>query len=171
MFSAEPRTLHQNKYKIYYLLEQRVHQQEHLNKCNTIQREIGNLMDVIYVYYCRFLMPLSEAEFTLTSILEELQKDPNPVKNDKRPLRATGVALSVAIGLLENAFSNSGARVMLFTGGPVTEGPGMVVSEELREPIRSHTDLIKENAKYTKKAQKVKPVIYYLILSVFFRTF
>jgi protein transport protein SEC23 len=102
----------------------------------------------------RFLMPLSEAEFTLTSILEELQKDPNPVKNDKRPLRATGVALSVAIGLLENAFPNSGARVMLFTGGPVTEGPGMVVSEELREPIRSHTDLIKENAKYTKKAQK-----------------
>ena len=53
-------------------------------------------------------MPLSEAEFTLTSILEELQKDPNPVKNDKRPLRATGVALSVAVGLLENSFNNSG---------------------------------------------------------------
>jgi len=102
----------------------------------------------------RFLMPLSEAEFTLSSILEELQKDPNPVKNDRRPLRATGVALSVAIGLLENSFPNSAARVMLFTGGPVTEGPGKVVSDELKEPIRSHTDLIKENAKHTKKSSK-----------------
>jgi len=102
----------------------------------------------------RFLMPLSEAEFTLTSILEELQRDPNPVKSDKRPLRATGVALSVAVGLLESSFPNSGGRVMLFTGGPVTEGPGMVASEELKEPIRSHTDIIKENAKHAKKAIK-----------------
>lgn len=53
-------------------------------------------------------MPLSEAEFTLTSILEELQKDPNPVKSDKRPLRATGAALAVAVGLLETTFANAG---------------------------------------------------------------
>jgi protein transport protein SEC23 len=53
-------------------------------------------------------MPLQEADLTITSILEELQKDPNPVKNDKRPLRATGVALSVAVGLLETSFQNSG---------------------------------------------------------------
>ena len=44
---------------------------------------------------------------------------------------------------------------MLFTGGAITEGPGMIASEELREPLRSHTDIQKENAKYTKKAQKV----------------
>ncbi len=100
-------------------------------------------------------MPFSDAEFTITNILEELQKDPNPVKSDKRPLRATGVALSVAIGILENSFPNSGARVMLFTGGPATEGPGMVVSEDLKEPIRSHTDIVKENARYVKKASKV----------------
>lgn len=102
----------------------------------------------------RFLMPISDAEFTLTSILEELTPDPNPVKSDKRPLRSTGVALSVAVGLLEATYPNTGARVMLFTGGPCTQGPGMVVSEELKEPIRSHTDLVKENSKYTKKAMK-----------------
>jgi protein transport protein SEC23 len=48
-----------------------------------------------------FLVPLSECELTLTSTLEELQHDPRPVKNDKRPLRATGVAISAAISLLE----------------------------------------------------------------------
>lgn len=53
-------------------------------------------------------MPLSEAEFTLTSILEELQCDPNPVKSDKRPFRATGVALSVGVALLEATYPNSG---------------------------------------------------------------
>jgi len=27
---------------------------------------------------------------------------------------------------------------MLFSGGPATEGPGMVLGQALREPIRSH---------------------------------
>ncbi len=48
-----------------------------------------------------FLVPLSECELTLTSILEELQPDPRPVKGDRRPLRATGVAVSAAVSLLE----------------------------------------------------------------------
>ena len=49
----------------------------------------------------RFLMPVSEAEFHLTSILEALAKDPWPVASDKRALRCTGVALGVAVGILE----------------------------------------------------------------------
>jgi len=102
----------------------------------------------------KFLMPLAEAEFTLTSILEELQRDPYPVKNDKRPLRSTGTALSVSLGLLENTVPDSGARVMLFTGGACTQGPGMIVSDDLKEPIRSHTDLSKDHCKHTKKAMK-----------------
>jgi len=44
---------------------------------------------------------------------------------------------------------------MLFSGGPCTEGPGMVVGPELREPIRSHNDLVKESDKHYKKAVKV----------------
>ena len=44
---------------------------------------------------------------------------------------------------------------MLFAGGPATEGPGMVVTPELREPIRSHHDLEKDTAKHWKKATKV----------------
>lgn len=51
---------------------------------------------------------------------------------------------------------------MLFIGGPCTQGPGMVVGESLKDPIRSHHDLEKENCKYHKKACKV--FFYCLIL-------
>ena len=59
------------------------------------------------------------------------------ITNDTRPdLRCTGVAVtSVAVGLLETTYPHTGARIMLFAGGPATEGPGMVVSNELKEPI------------------------------------
>ncbi|CAG1968997.1 unnamed protein product [Fusarium graminearum] len=102
----------------------------------------------------RFLLPVQQAEFQLTKALESLQKDPWPVANDRRNLRCTGVALSVAIGLLESSFQNAGGRIMLFAGGPATEGPGMVVGPELREPIRSHHDIDRDNVKYYKKALK-----------------
>lgn len=103
----------------------------------------------------RFLQPVAQCEFIMTSILEQLQRDPWPVANDKRPLRCTGTALSVAVGLLEAANILSGARIMLFSGGAATEGPGLVVNPELREPIRSHHDLEKDLAKHWKKASKV----------------
>lgn len=103
----------------------------------------------------RFLMPVQQAEYQLTKALETLQKDPWPVSNDRRSLRCSGVALSVAVGLLESSYQNAGARIMLFAGGPATEGPGMVVGPELREPIRSHHDIDRDNIKYFKKALKV----------------
>ncbi|KAK1044610.1 GTPase-activating protein S23 [Friedmanniomyces endolithicus] len=102
----------------------------------------------------RFLLPVQQCEFQLTNALESLQKDPWPVANDKRSIRCTGVALSVATGLLETSFQNAGGRIMLFTGGPATEGPGMVVGPELKEQIRSHHDIDRDNIKYYKKALK-----------------
>ena len=44
---------------------------------------------------------------------------------------------------------------MLFAGGPATEGPGMVVSNELKEPIRSHHDIERDSVKHFKRAVKV----------------
>ncbi|KAG4094109.1 hypothetical protein H8356DRAFT_1346990 [Neocallimastix lanati (nom. inval.)] len=102
----------------------------------------------------RFILPIQQCEFNISTIIEQLQKDPWPVKTENRPLRCTGVALSVAIGLLEACFQNTGARIMLFSGGPATEGPGMVVGQALREPIRSHHDLEKETDKHYRKAVK-----------------
>lgn len=101
-----------------------------------------------------FLVPLSECELNITSILEELQHDPRPAKSDRRPLRATGAAVSAAVSLLEATFPNFGARVMLFVGGPCTEGPGLVVGDELKEIMRSYSDIVKDKAKYTSKASK-----------------
>ena len=41
----------------------------------------------------------------MTAILEGLQKDAWPVASDRRAQRCTGVAMSVAVGLLEVRFS------------------------------------------------------------------
>ncbi|KAF9648469.1 hypothetical protein BDM02DRAFT_3144262 [Thelephora ganbajun] len=102
----------------------------------------------------RFLLPVQQVEFQLTGILESLSRDPWPVANDKRPLRCTGNAVSVAVGLLETTYPNTGARIMVFSGGPCTEGPGMAVSNELKEPIRSHHDIDRDSAKHFKRASK-----------------
>uniref|UniRef100_A0A8D3C562 Protein transport protein SEC23 n=1 Tax=Scophthalmus maximus TaxID=52904 RepID=A0A8D3C562_SCOMX len=102
----------------------------------------------------RFLQPVHRVDMNLTDLLGELQRDPWPVPQGKRPLRSTGVALTVAVGLLEGTFPNTGARVMLFIGGPPTQGPGMVVGDELKTPIRSWHDIQKDNARHLKKATK-----------------
>ena len=44
---------------------------------------------------------------------------------------------------------------MLFCGGPGTEGPGMAIGTELKEPIRSHHDIERDNIKYYKRSVKV----------------
>ncbi|XP_010777439.1 protein transport protein Sec23B [Notothenia coriiceps] len=103
---------------------------------------------------CKFLQPVHRVDMNLTDLLGELQRDPWPVPQGKRPLRSTGVALSVAVGLLEGTYPNTGARVMLFIGGPPTQGPGMVVGDELKLPIRSWHDIQKDNARHLKKATK-----------------
>ncbi|KAL5549624.1 hypothetical protein UlMin_004855 [Ulmus minor] len=102
----------------------------------------------------RFLLPASECEFTLNSMLEELQKDPWPVAADQRSTRCTSTALSVAASLLGACVPGSGARIMAFVGGPSTEGPGAIVSKNLSEPIRSHKDLDKDSATHFHKAVK-----------------
>lgn len=49
----------------------------------------------------------------------------------------------VAAGLTDAALAASccAVRIMLFVGGPITEGRGQVVSKELEDPIRSHKAL------------------------------
>ena len=76
-------------------------------------------MDVVK----RFLLPLNECEFTLNSILDDLQPDPWNIPSGEREQRASGVALNVGVSLIE-ACPIPGARVMFFTGGCCTIGPG-----------------------------------------------
>ncbi|CAA7406538.1 unnamed protein product [Spirodela intermedia] len=102
----------------------------------------------------RFLVPASECEFVLNSVLEELQKDPWPVPTNERPSRCTSAALSLAASLLGICVPGSGARIMAFLGGPSTEGLGAIVSKILSEPIRSHKDLDKGSTPFYSKAVK-----------------
>ena len=71
-------------------------------------------------------MPVSECEFQLNSILDDLESDPWLVLQDERPARCLGTALNLAIGLLE-AVPKISARIMTLIGGPTTIGPGMIV--------------------------------------------
>lgn len=102
----------------------------------------------------RFLQPVHKCDMALTDLLGELQKDPWPVPQGRRYLRSTGTALSIAVGLLECTYPNTAARIMLFVGGPCSQGPGQVLNDELKEPIRSHHDIHKDNARHMKKAIK-----------------
>lgn len=75
----------------------------------------------------RFLLPVQQVEFQLTGILESLSRDPWPVANDKRALRCTGNAVSVAVSLLEVSCDNCLSSVVnlwsarLLTLTPVRE--------------------------------------------------
>ncbi|EKX47073.1 secretory protein 23A [Guillardia theta CCMP2712] len=100
----------------------------------------------------RFIQPYSECEFSFTGILEGLEHDPWPVKIEHRPLRCTGAALAVAAGLLECSNPNNPSRIMMFLGGPCTEGPGQVVGVEKEEPMRGHSDIDNDSVKWAKKA-------------------
>ncbi|KAK8682715.1 hypothetical protein V6N13_055090 [Hibiscus sabdariffa] len=102
----------------------------------------------------RFLLPASDCEYTLNSLLDELQPDQWPVQAGRRASRCTGVALSVAAGLLGACLAGTGARIIALVGGPCTEGPGTIVSKDLSEPVRSHKDLDKDAAPYFKKTVK-----------------
>ncbi|KAL7105980.1 hypothetical protein ACP275_07G082400 [Erythranthe tilingii] len=100
----------------------------------------------------RFLLPASECEYALDSLLDELATDQWPVAPGNRALRCTGVALSVAAGLLGASTAGTGARIIALVGGPCTEGPGAIVSKDLSEPVRSHKDLDKDAAPFFRKA-------------------
>lgn len=55
-----------------------------------------------------------------------------------RARRATGAAVGAATALLEGCIPTGAGRIMVFTGGPCTVGPGMTVGTNLEETLRTH---------------------------------
>ncbi|CAL9074355.1 unnamed protein product [Musa textilis] len=100
----------------------------------------------------RFLLPAADCEYALSSLLDELQTDQWPVEAGNRALRCTGVALNVASGLLGACMPGTGARIVALVGGPCTQGPGMIVSKDFSESVRSHKDLDKDAVPHFHKA-------------------
>lgn len=102
----------------------------------------------------RFFLPLEQVEFKLTQLLENLTPDQWTVPAGRRPLRATGSALSIASLLLQGSYKHVAARIILFASGPCTVNPGLIVSNELKDPLRSHHDIDSDRAQHYKKACK-----------------
>ncbi|KAJ4901751.1 Sec23/Sec24 protein transport family protein [Raphanus sativus] len=100
-----------------------------------------------------FLLPLAECEFNLISALEEIAPLVD-VKQGHRPHRSTGTAISTALGLLEGCALTTGARIMVFTSGPATRGPGIVVDSDLSRSIRTHRDIITGQVLYYDRSCK-----------------
>ncbi|KAJ5077891.1 protein transport protein sec23 [Anaeramoeba ignava] len=100
----------------------------------------------------KFLQPLSECELTLSTIIQELLVDPWKLTNKRRPMVSTGSAILAAETILSQW--KGGGRIMCFVSHPTTNGPGMVVGLEKKEPIRSHHDIQKETevARNTQKS-------------------
>lgn len=117
---------------------------------------VGNMTSspAMIAAMARFLVPAEQCEYQITQAIEALQRDPWEIPNEHRASRCTGVAVSVAVSVLERLVPNSGARVMVFAGGAPTEGPGLVVGRPLKEPIRSHHDIDTDTAKHHSKATK-----------------
>lgn len=101
----------------------------------------------------RFLAPVGEISASLDAVIEDLRKDPWPTSRENRPQRCTGVALSVAVTMLEKMCSKRGARIVMFIGGPPTVGEGAVAEEKLSTALRSHTDIEKGRATLLKPAK------------------
>lgn len=96
-------------------------------------------------------MPVFECEFNITTVIEEIHCS-REVLPGHRPQRCTGAAISAAIGLLEGCSVSTGSRIMVFTSGPATHGPGIVVDSDLGNSIRTHWDLINGCAPYYRKS-------------------
>ncbi|CAH8278484.1 unnamed protein product [Arabidopsis lyrata] len=98
-----------------------------------------------------FLLPLVECEFNLTCAFEEIVPLVD-VKPGHRPHRSTGAAISTALGLLEGCSVTTGSRIMVFTSGPTTRGPGIIVDSDLSNSIRTHRDIITGQVSYYDKS-------------------
>lgn len=105
----------------------------------------------------RFILPLSGCDYMLSTILDEMSRDSWPVVSGTRPNRCTGVAIGLAVSLLELCHANQPCKIVLLTCGPCTVGPGTVAAKEMSMEIRSHTDIQKDMP----NAKTVKPAVAY----------
>ena len=75
----------------------------------------------------KFLVSLEQAEYQINAALDSLQVDAHQPVSDHRKARCTGTALQVAVGLLDTGVSGPrSSRIMLFVGGPCTEGAALI---------------------------------------------
>ena len=91
-------------------------------------------------------------EVTPQKVAEQrnLKKRQQPQQQGLQPLQEQGGGGRV----LSGSCAGQGGRIILLTGGPCTEGAGLVVGKPNEEAMRSHKDLAKDSAPHFRKACK-----------------
>lgn len=104
----------------------------------------------------RFILPLGhdESKEIIINAINSFQPSKWTVKNASRAVRVTGTALNIASAIVEGSYAQCAAKISLFAAGACTFGPGQIVGTELKEPLRSHSDIEKGTAKHFKEADK-----------------
>ena len=82
----------------------------------------------------------------MNSFLDDLFPDPFPQGFEERKASCLGLALNVAVTLLETLHNNQPSRIFLFAGSPCNIGMGKIVNLSLKETIRNYLDFEKRNA-------------------------
>ena len=93
----------------------------------------------------KYFMPLKDCEFSLNSFLDDLFPDPFPQGLEERKASCLGLALNVAVTLLESLHNNQPSRIFLFAGSACNIGMGKIVGLSLKETIRNYLDFEKGN--------------------------
>ncbi len=86
----------------------------------------------------RFFQPISEIMNEFTEILEDINIDQWIRGRACRPDKCTGVACQIGVSLMEACFEGYSGRIILFSGGAPTIGPGRVVESSLANHLRGH---------------------------------
>lgn len=93
----------------------------------------------------RFIVPLKDCEFSINSFLDDLFPDPFPQRTKERKASCAGLAINVAVSLLEAVHNGEPSRIFFFSGGPCNIGMGKIVDIKLTETIRNYLDFEKGN--------------------------
>eukprot|EP00486_Rosalina_sp_Unknown_P013244 CAMPEP_0201593950 /NCGR_PEP_ID=MMETSP0190_2-20130828/191416_1 /ASSEMBLY_ACC=CAM_ASM_000263 /TAXON_ID=37353 /ORGANISM="Rosalina sp." /LENGTH=370 /DNA_ID=CAMNT_0048053375 /DNA_START=329 /DNA_END=1438 /DNA_ORIENTATION=- len=94
----------------------------------------------------RFFQSISEIGNEFNEILEDINIDQWRASRACRPDRCTGVACQIAISLMESCLQGYNGRIILFSGGAPTIGPGRVIESSRAKHLRGHRDIIKGKA-------------------------
>ncbi|KAI5148613.1 protein transport protein SEC23 [Enteropsectra breve] len=102
-----------------------------------------------------FLVSKEEKEKEIYDFIDSMKQDPFPCLSGHRQMRCTGAALSLAVSLFEGAFTDATVKIVIFTQGPCTIGPGKVARYEKSSESAEPLNLDEALNFYTEVAEKI----------------
>lgn len=97
---------------------------------------------------------ITKGSLNVDTFLQYIQLDSFSDSKGFRQTRATGAAISFAVSLLETQSNEIAMKMFLFTEGPITSGPGKIITTDLKENLRSASEIINGKSNYTSEAKK-----------------